>query len=167
MGPMRLVDRHPEVDLEKLLAHFVPPPRFRGATFAAYRPDPRYPSQALAKERLRRWVKDRPRGLFRPRLPGPQGIYLDGGFGVGKTHLLVAAYLEAPAPKAFLTFEELTYTLGLMGLREGARRFAALRYLFLDEFELDDPGNAQMITHFLALTMERGLRVATIQRRAV
>lgn len=161
MGPMRLVDRHPEVDLEKLLARFVPPPRFRGATFAAYRPDPRYPSQALAKERLRRWVKDRPRGLFRPRLPGPQGIYLDGGFGVGKTHLLVAAYLEAPAPKAFLTFEELTYALGLMGLREGARRFAALRYLFLDEFELDDPGNAQMITRFLALTMERGLRVAT------
>ncbi len=161
MGPMRLVDRHPEVDLEKLLAHFVPPPRFRGATFAAYRPDPRYPSQALAKERLRRWVNDRPRGLFRRRLPGPQGIYLDGGFGVGKTHLLVAAYLEAPAPKAFLTFEELTYALGLMGLREGARRFAALRYLFLDEFELDDPGNAQMITHFLALTMERGLRVAT------
>ncbi|WP_038049644.1 cell division protein ZapE [Thermus caliditerrae] len=158
---MRLVDRHPEVDLEKLLAHFVPPPRFRGATFAAYRPDPRYPSQALAKERLRRWVNDRPRGLFRRRLPGPQGIYLDGGFGVGKTHLLVAAYLEAPAPKAFLTFEELTYALGLMGLREGARRFAALRYLFLDEFELDDPGNAQMITHFLALTMERGLRVAT------
>jgi cell division protein ZapE len=86
---------------------------------------------------------------------------LDGGFGVGKTHLLVAAYLEAPPPKAFLTFEELTYTLGLMGLREGARRFSGLRYLFLDEFELDDPGNAQMITHFLALTMEKGLRVAT------
>ncbi|GAA5334169.1 MULTISPECIES: cell division protein ZapE [Thermus] len=158
---MRLVDRHPEVDLEELLKSFAPPPRFQKATFAAYRPDPRYPSQALAKERLRRWVHDRPRGLFRPRMPGPQGIYLDGGFGVGKTHLLVAAYLEAPPPKAFLTFEELTYTLGLMGLREGARRFAGLRYLFLDEFELDDPGNAQMITHFLALTMDRGLRVAT------
>jgi cell division protein ZapE len=158
---MRLVDRHPEVDLPGLLQSFVPPPRFRGATFQSYRPDPRYPSQALAKERLRRWVHDRPRGLFRPRLPGPQGIYLDGGFGVGKTHLLVAAYLEAPAPKAFLTFEELTYALGLMGLREGARRFAGLRYLFIDEFELDDPGNAQMASHFLALTMERGLRVAT------
>ncbi|MEN2981460.1 MAG: cell division protein ZapE [Thermus sp.] len=158
---MRLVDRHPEVDLERLLGDFAPPPRFRGATFAAYLPDPRYPSQALAKERLWRWVKDRPQGFLRPRMPGPQGIYLDGGFGVGKTHLLVAAYLEAPAPKAFLTFEELTYALGLMGLKEGARRFGALRYLFLDEFELDDPGNAQMITHFLALTMERGLRVAT------
>lgn len=48
-----------------------------------------------------------------------------------------------------------------MGLREGARRFSGLRYLFLDEFELDDPGNAQMVTHFLALTMDRGLRVAT------
>ncbi|GAA6746005.1 cell division protein ZapE [Thermus brockianus] len=158
---MRLVERHPEVDLEELLQGFAPPPRFRGATFLAYRPDPRYPSQALAKERLRRWVHDRPQGLFRRRMPGPQGIYLDGGFGVGKTHLLVAAYLEAPPPKAFLTFEELTYTLGLLGLREGARRFAALRYLFLDEFELDDPGNAQMATHFLALTMDRGLRVAT------
>jgi len=158
---MRLAERHPEVDLDKLLQGFAPPPRFRGATFQAYRPDPRYPSQALAKERLRSWVKDRPRGFLRPRMPGPQGIYLDGGFGVGKTHLLVAAYLEAPGPKAFLTFEELTYTLGLLGLREGARRFAGLRYLFLDEFELDDPGNAQMVTHFLSLTMERGLRVAT------
>lgn len=158
---MRLVDRHPEVDLDLLLKGFVPPPRFQGATFDRYHPDPRYPSQALAKERLRRWVHDRPKGLLRPRLPGPQGVYLDGGFGVGKTHLLVAAYLEAPLPKAFLTFEELTYALGLMGLREGARRFSALRYLFIDEFELDDPGNAQMATHFLALVMDRGVRVAT------
>jgi cell division protein ZapE len=94
-------------------------------------------------------------------MPGPQGVYLDGGFGVGKTHLLVAAYWEAPGPKAFLTFEELTYALGLMGLKEGARRFSGLRYLFIDEFELDDPGNAQMATHFLALTMDKGLRVAT------
>ena len=132
---MRLVERTPEVDLDRLLQGFVPPPRFLGATFQTYRPDPRYPSQALVKERLRRWVHDRPRGFLRPRLPGPQGI--------------------------FLTFEELTYTLGLLGLREGARRFSGLRYLFLDEFELDDPGNAQMVTHFLALTMDRGLRVAT------
>ena len=158
---MRLTERYPEVNLEKLLESFAPPPRFRGATFATYHPDPRYPSQALAKARLRGWVHDRPRGLLRPRMPGPQGVYLDGGFGVGKTHLLVAAYWEAPGPKAFLTFEELTYTLGLMGLREGAKRFSSLRYLFLDEFELDDPGNAQMATHFLALTMEKGLRVAT------
>jgi cell division protein ZapE len=158
---MRLTERYPEVNLEKLLESFAPPPRFRGATFATYHPDPRYPSQALAKARLRGWVHDRPRGLLRPRMPGPQGVYLDGGFGVGKTHLLVAAYWEAPGPKAFLTFEELTYALGLMGLREGAKRFSSLRYLFLDEFELDDPGNAQMATHFLALTMEKGLRVAT------
>ncbi|MER3426191.1 MAG: cell division protein ZapE [Thermus sp.] len=163
---MRLVERTPEVDLELLLKGFVPPPRFAGATFGAYRPDPRYPSQALAKERLRRWVKDRPRGGWfpfgrKPRLPGPQGIYLDGGFGVGKTHLLVAAYLEAPGPKAFLPFEELTYALGLLGLKEGARWFGRLRYLFIDEFDLDDPGNAQMATHFLSLIMDQGVRVAT------
>jgi cell division protein ZapE len=158
---MRLTERYPEVNLEKLLESFAPPPRFRGATFATYHPDPRYPSQALAKARLRGWVHDRPRGLLRPGMPGPQGVYLDGGFGVGKTHLLVAAYWEAPGPKAFLTFEELTYALGLMGLKEGAGRFSGLRYLFIDEFELDEPGNAQMATHFLALTMDEGLRVAT------
>ncbi len=157
---VRLVQREPGVDLEGLLKGFVPPKRFRGARFETYRPDPRYPSQALAKERLRAWVRDRPKGFFRPRLPGPQGVYLDGGFGVGKTHLLVAAYLEAPGPKAFLTFEELTYALGLMGLLEGARRFAGLRYLFIDEFELDDPGNAQMATRFLGLIMDQGVRVA-------
>jgi cell division protein ZapE len=114
---MRLTERYPEVNLERLLESFAPPPRFQGATFATYHPDPRYPSQALAKARLRGWVHDRPRGLLRPRMPGPQGVYLDGGFGVGKTHLLVAAYWEAPGPKAFLTFEELTYALGLMGLK--------------------------------------------------
>jgi predicted ATPase len=48
-----------------------------------------------------------------------------------------------------------------MWVKEGARRFSGLRYLFIDEFELDDPGNAQMATHFLALTMDKGLRVAT------
>lgn len=160
---MPLKKRTPEVDLDLLLKGFVPPSRFAGATFSAYRPDPRYPTQALAKERLRRWVKDRPRGGWfpfgkKPRLPGPQGIYLDGGFGVGKTHLPVAAYLEAPSPKAFLTFEELAYTLGL---REGARRFGRLCYLFVDEFDLDDPGNAQMATHFLALVMDQAVRATT------
>ncbi|WP_026234910.1 cell division protein ZapE [Calidithermus timidus] len=157
---MRLVERMPEVNLETLLAQFVPPPRYSGATFDSYHPDPRFSSQAVAKERLGRWVRDRPQGFFRKKLPDPRGIYLDGGFGVGKTHLLVAAYWQAPEPKAYLSFEELTYAVGLMGMAQAVERFGRLAYLFIDEFELDDPGNAQMVTNLLGQTMEKGLRVA-------
>lgn len=157
---MRLAERHPEINLDALLAQFVPPPRFYGATFASYRPDPRYPSQAEARRRLQEWVHDRPRGLFRKKLGEPGGIYLDGGFGVGKTHLLVAAYWDAPEPKAYLSFEELTYAVGLMGMAGAVEHFGRLEYLFIDEFELDDPGNAQMVTNLLGQTMGKGLRVA-------
>lgn len=157
---MRLSERSPEVNLRTLLAQFSPPPRFRTATFDSYQPDPRYPSQAVAKERLRRWVHDKPQGFFRRRLPEPSGIYLDGGFGVGKTHLLVSAFWEAPEPKGYLSFEELTYAVGLMGLAQAVERFSRLEYLFIDEFELDDPGNAQMVTNLLGQCMEKGLRVA-------
>lgn len=157
---MRLTERQPEVHLEALLAQFVPPPRFYGATFASYQPDPRYPSQAAASRRLQEWVHEKPKGLLRRRLPEPGGLYLDGGFGVGKTHLLVASYWDAPEPKAYLSFEELTYAVGLMGMARAVEHFSGLAYLFIDEFELDDPGNAQMVTNLLGQTMFRGLRVA-------
>lgn len=53
-------------------------------------------------------------------LPGV-GLYLDGGFGVGKTHLLASAYYQLPGtgpdaptcPKAFATFGELTQLAGV------------------------------------------------------
>src|SRR5690606_38437170 len=44
------------------------------------------------------------------------GIYLDGGFGVGKTHLLAALWHATPPPRAYLTFDELMYFIGLVGV---------------------------------------------------
>jgi hypothetical protein len=44
------------------------------------------------------------------------GIYLDGGFGVGKTHLLAAFWHEAPEPRTYLSFDELVYFIGLAGV---------------------------------------------------
>lgn len=143
------------------MAQFVPPPRFHAATFASFQPDPQYPSQGAVLQRLLAWVHDKPRGWFHKRLPEPGGVYLDGGFGVGKTHLLVASYWDAPEPKAYLSFEELTYVVGLMGMTSAVEHFSKLTYLFIDEFELDDPGNAQMVTNLLNQTMGQGLRVAT------
>jgi cell division protein ZapE len=50
-------------------------------------------------------------------LPGV-GLYLDGGFGVGKTHLLASSYFHVPGPKAFATFGELTQLAGVFGFVE-------------------------------------------------
>ena len=46
---------------------------------------------------------------------GPMGLYLDGGFGVGKTHLLASTWHAAPGPKAYGTFVELTHLVGALG----------------------------------------------------
>ncbi|MEO8095259.1 MAG: AFG1/ZapE family ATPase, partial [Pseudolysinimonas sp.] len=72
----------------------VPPRQFENATLDNYVPDADYPSQARAVEKVRAFAAawDQPRGMFAKRsAPTKPGIYLDGGFGVGKTHLLAAA----------------------------------------------------------------------------
>ena len=103
-----LADRHPSVTPERLIAQLVPPPTFADVSFDTYRPDPAEPSQAAAVQALPRSSASRPwqrragkKKLFGKRevLPGV-GLYLDGGFGVGKTHLLASIYyaLATPTP---------------------------------------------------------------------
>lgn len=148
----------------------VPPPRFGATSFEAY--EPVHPSQAEARDAVIRFVDaagSRPR---RRTLPWPawrrkaegKGLYLDGGFGVGKTHLLAAAWHAARLPvdaKRYLSFQELVYLLGALG-REGARdAFADVALVCLDEFELDDPGNTLMIATFLREAFARGTFVLT------
>ena len=84
--------------------------------------------------------------------PARRALYLDGGFGVGKTHLLAAAYRAAPAPKAYLSFAELTYLVGHLGMSTCLAALRPLRFLAVDEFELDDVANTR-----LAATLLRGL----------
>ena len=93
-----LVDRQPSVTPERLIAQLVPPPTFAEVSFDSYRPDPAEPSQADAVTACRQFceqAEQRRAGkkkLFGKRevLPGV-GVYLDGGFGVGKTHLLASS----------------------------------------------------------------------------
>ena len=58
----------------------------------------------------------RPGKPNQPQPPtGPRGVYLDGGYGVGKTHLLASLWHATPAApeeKAFGTFVELTNLVG-------------------------------------------------------
>jgi cell division protein ZapE len=166
-----LVDRHPSVSPERLVAQLVPPPTFTDVSFDTYRPDPAEPSQAAAVQRCREFcdqAAERRAGkkkLFGKRevLPGV-GLYLDGGFGVGKTHLLASTYFNlaatSPAPVAFATFGELTQLAGVFGFAECIELLGEYAVVCIDEFELDDPGNTTLVSRMLSQLVERGVSVA-------
>ena len=164
-----LVSALPErPDLAALVGEFAPPPRFSAKSFADYHP--RHPSQSFAAERLQTLAGEMNaahRGGFlqslRSRLGRPEpggGVYLDGGFGVGKTHLLAALWNGAPSPKAYLSFDELVYFIGLAGVNRAREAFSGHRLAAIDEWELDDPGNLKLALAFLRGAVEDGLRVA-------
>ena len=168
--PDRLVDRHPEVAATDLIAGLRPPPLFTEVRFSTYRPDPAEPSQAVAAQVLEKFVADlggpagsRRGGLLRRRSrdgSAPAGVYLDGGFGVGKTHLLASAWHAAPGPKAYATFVELTQLAGALGFGQLVEQLSGMRLLAIDEFELDDPGDTVLVSTLLARLDEAGVRLA-------
>ncbi len=165
------MDRHPTVSPERLIAQLIPPPTFAEVSFATYRPDPAEPTQAAAvaacQDFCRQAVERRAgrRKLLGKRavLPGV-GLYLDGGFGVGKTHLLASAYYQMPddglIPRRSPTFGELTQLAGVFGFVECIDLLAGYTVVCIDEFELDDPGNTTLISRMLSSLVERGVSVA-------
>ncbi len=156
----------PSPDLTDIARDLVPPPRFRDERFATYHP--RHPSQREAAARLEEEAASlrRPRsvlgGFFRRRGPGKgstPGIYLDGGFGVGKTHLLAALWNAAPTPSAYLSFDELMYLVGVAGVEGAGAMFRDHHLLAIDEWELDDPGNLKLALAFLRVVLAGRARV--------
>jgi cell division protein ZapE len=169
MSPSRLVDRVPHVQPERLVADLVPPPRFAPVRFESYQPDPAQPTQAAAVAALRSFADrlDGPgggrRSWFRrgPAPPeGRAGVYLDGGFGVGKTHLLASLWHVTPGTKAFCTFVEMTHLVGALGFAPAVQALSAHRLLAIDEFELDDPGDTVLVSTLLDHLVDRGVRLA-------
>jgi cell division protein ZapE len=160
-----LADRRPVVDRDRLLRDLQPPPRFAGERFDTYRPDARYPSQAQALDRLRTVAAgiNAParRGLLHRRTRGPaRGVYLDGGFGVGKTHLLASLWHTSPAPKVFGTFVELTNLVGALGFAQAVDELSGYRLVCIDEFELDDPGDTVLMSTLLTRLTEAAVSIA-------
>ncbi len=165
--PIRLTERRPEVGADRLLSECVPPPRFAPVRFATYRPGPAEPSQAAAlavlKERAAELAQPRRRKSWWRRASTPDGaagIYLDGGFGVGKTHLLASLWHESADPKLYCTFVELTNLVGALGLRRAVEELAAYRLVCVDEFELDDPGDTVLVSRLLGQLVEAGVQLA-------
>ncbi|PVW06623.1 cell division protein ZapE [Microbacterium sp. Gd 4-13] len=167
-GIVHLADRDPAVSGTDMVASLVPPPQFDGATFESYRADAAYPSQEDAKERLSAFAlpsASAPRGgFFRRAKKEPEtkpGVYLDGGFGVGKTHLLAAIFHAMPARrKYFGSFIEYTALVGALGYQKTVELFRGSDLLCIDEFELDDPGDTMVMTRLLGELVTSGTRLA-------
>ncbi|MGW4631267.1 cell division protein ZapE [Nocardia sp. NPDC004415] len=165
----RLVDRHPEVPADQLVAQMVPPPMFDEVSFASYIPDPKEPSQAAAVRKAEEFAGQvnkihkaaSKKSLFgKKKAISGAGLYLDGGFGVGKTHLLASIFHSAPAPKSFGTFGELTNLVGALGFVNAVERLSANSLLCIDEFELDDPGDTTMVSRLLTELSAAGVSIA-------
>jgi cell division protein ZapE len=158
-----LVDRMPTLTGEEIVAQLVPPRQFATASLDNYRPDHDYPSQAEAVAAMRTFVAgSRPSGGFFARRKAPDslpGIYLDGGFGVGKTHLLAAVWHLTSGRKYFGTFIEYTALVGALGYAAAFQQLKGAALLCIDEFELDDPGDTRIMTRLLMELTSAGSRV--------
>ncbi|MEV4901274.1 cell division protein ZapE [Citricoccus sp. NPDC055426] len=182
---VHLADRTPQVSAEDLLAGFHPSYRFGEVSFDTYIPDPSHPSQAEAVHRLRDFaasIKGRGGaggsnnsggGLFgflkggKSGKPGKNGkgttsatgVYLDGGFGVGKTHLLASTWHAAPGPKAFGTFVEYTNLVGALSFRKTVDVLKDYTLVCIDEFELDDPGDTVLMSRLMRELADAGVKL--------
>lgn len=162
---LSLCDRHPVMSIDAMLAHFVPPEQFAQARLENYVPDPLFPSQDFARTRAEAFVKH---GGAKPakrwggglKTTEKAGIYLDGGFGVGKTHLLAAMWHLIPGRTYYGTFIEFTALVGALGYRGAVDHLKGASFLAIDEFELDDPGDTMVMSRLLGELVATGTRVA-------
>ncbi|GAA1810409.1 cell division protein ZapE [Nesterenkonia flava] len=173
-----LSQRTPQVTVEDLLAGLKPSFRFSEVSFDSYIPDPAHPSQGQAVESLRSFSQtvgtSASSGGFLSKLFGgkstaaeqPAGIYLDGGFGVGKTHLLASLYHAAGAQgvpesqRAFGTFVEYTNLVGALSFRKTVEVLSHYRLVCIDEFELDDAGDTTLMSRLLRELADAGVKLA-------
>lgn len=164
-APGALADRNPTLSGAEMIAHLVPPRQFASATLDSYRPDRDYPSQGAALAAIRTfaagWTAGKG-GLFgRKKTPESlPGIYLDGGFGVGKTHLLAALFHAASGRKYFGTFIEFTALVGALGYAPTVALLKGAALVCIDEFELDDPGDTRLMSRLLSDLVASGSRLA-------
>ena len=163
-----LSERSPSLSAEDIVASLVPPQQFASASFESYIPDDEYPSQAHARDVLATFATASTAAtsgkLFGRRQKTEEarpGVYLDGGFGVGKTHLLAALWHAAPGRKKYFgTFLQYTSLVGALGYATAVEAMRGSSLICIDEFELDDPGDTMVMTRLLGELVASGTRVA-------
>lgn len=156
-----------DISVEDCFDNLRPHPKFSHCTFENYIPDENFPTQDMIKSRLQGSL-DKMRNidvgtsapvkkkfsLFGKKKSAeptadsnkPNNLYIDGSYGIGKTHLLSACYNKCCKNKAFLSFGEMNYFFHYLGVENCIEHFSKLNLLLIDEFELDDPA----MTHIMA-----------------
>lgn len=157
--PMLLDDLAGRVLTPHAAADFIPPPRFADTTFASYRIDPAIAGQDAAVAAVRGFAGKRPRRWWQLARRGERpGLYLDGDFGVGKTHLLAAAFHAADTSRRYLSFSEMI-SLAVLNGPSGCVDTLTAGLVCIDEFELDDPSNTRLADLVLDGLFAAGCRV--------
>jgi cell division protein ZapE len=134
----------------------VPPPRFQTTTFATY--NTQSEQQAAAVSKIKAFISA-PRRRWPWQRRQPPGLYLDGDFGVGKTHLLASCWhAHAGDLKRYLSFAEAMSLCTQHGAQGAAQRLAGDLVCF-DEFELDDPSYTRLSDLLLAELVAGGARL--------
>lgn len=158
------MNRRPQVSGLDIIQDFVPPPRFAQARFSTYLPDPKHASQQTALDEVQHFAKRtspaRQWQFWRKTNTGLPGIYLDGGYGVGKTHLLASLWHTHPGPATFASFVEYTNLVGALGFIESVELLSSYALICIDEFELDDPGDTVLMSTLLHKLVDHGSLVA-------
>lgn len=153
--------RLPEIVPAELIGELFPPREFELSSFENYRPDSNFTSQGEARDKAAEFVGASRRGLFakKPKVEAP-GLYLDGGFGVGKTHLLAAMFHAYQGSKLFGSFMAYTSLVGALGFAKAQETLSQFEFIAIDEFELDDPGNTMIMSRLLNELSEKGSKFA-------
>ena len=162
-----------EISIERLLERvkatrgpqFRLPKRFESASFQNFVTDPAFPAQQEAIAKITRLIDEPESSDFRlpwrkkkPSL-AYRGVYLDGPPGIGKTHLLAAAFQSAPDPKLFATFDEFSAAAGTLGMGRLRQLLASQRLVCIDEIDLRDPGNIMLLTSLVRAMLEGRPRI--------
>ncbi len=161
--PLSLVARNPQTSVDQLLNQLVPPSEFQTSSFDNYITDSRFASQAHAVLIAKTFATGKKFGLDAKDaklLKNSAGIYLDGGFGVGKTHLLAATWHAFKGRKVFGSFLAFTGLIGVLGFANAIEALSRYELICIDEFELDDPGDTMMMSRLLSELAPRGVKFA-------
>ena len=133
------------------------PARFETVSFDSFEIDPANAVQVATVAGIHHLLREASRNLrfWQKRDPGiSRGLYMMGPPGIGKTHLLAAAFLDGPEPKLFATFDEFLAAAGTMGMRPLSEFLASHRLVCIDEIDLDDPANIMLLNSLLRVMLD-------------
>ncbi|MFM6979849.1 MAG: cell division protein ZapE [Micrococcales bacterium] len=151
---------NPQLSTTELLSQFVPPREFENARFETYLPDTNFESQSRAVALCATFTETKGESTQGKKGPKVAGVYLDGGFGVGKTHLLASIWHQFKGKKVFGSFLAYTGLIGVLGFAETVKELSKYNLVCIDEFELDDPGDTMMLSRLLSELDAKGVKFA-------